>query len=967
MLVLGNELLLPLPAEINYEMPTGACMTDNGEMLVADSASARLVFTDSDMKVRRIESLNDASPLSRIMQVTGDGSYFYVRGVKYERNTSVIQSEKILRYDADGKNRTVLFEIESGRRNRFSSLYDCCVYEGKLYYVAEVPTDDIFSYHLAVYSVDISSETMHEPEPVFVSTVPYAYTSRYLPQKEQLYSTDFSGALFLETGNCCNKIETSGKTVRVFCPEKNGTIIYSDPVTWNVYIDDKVIAENVGAESISANQNYVLFDNEFDGSLMRYNRLSGETETIRSAGFSGPFGLLTALKFISVIYISAILLVLAVKFLIDAFEEKNYRLLKRLGIIAVGLIMAVAISGFYTRHIYQIKVDEIKEDVIVLSRFFAKTEDADDLSKTAELIDGLRNGKANLPELKDKIAKYDNYYGSFINSAEGKGSFCFVYLYARKGDSYFLSYDSMFHEQIGECFDYAPLTEKVMQNLNDASVSTIEGTETLFNVTPVYNSEGEIAGLVELGENFGVFKKQAAADSLELTMELLTAFVAVYLVLTEGRSLISGLKERRRRLALNNPNAELAAMRPLNFLFSLLTSFDGVILVLISREMLTAGEYPPNSITWLMALPSMAFSVGSPIGTVLYSALASRVPVKKLSVGSIVFMAACYVLIIPVIINNLFITFCILKFLSSIANSISYSMLSSMPYRTENENERYEATKDKALGGVSSSILGAMVGGLVSQKFGNISLYAVNAAAFLPLIILMLAVIPANCVYVKRNADKTVKSSLKDFGKFAFSVPMLSYFIFLTIPLMTAEGYKSYLFPLYSTAMDMPKMYVTNFYVFARVIMLIINEPVTKATKNIDYWKLSVFGMLAMSMAFMCFAVNSTIIWAIIMLLINAVLDKIVASSKAMMWPRQAKAAGLVIMETTSYMSIVERFIFSLKETILSAFLLLGNNAACTAVGIFCAVFTVLFALTTSTSAMAKGEAEQAAFKKYSE
>ncbi|MDO4219390.1 MAG: MFS transporter [Synergistaceae bacterium] len=958
---LGQKLLFPFPAEIKFDMPTGGCMTNSGEMLVTDSANTRLIFCDKKGKVCHIEKLDKTSPISRVIQLNKDDKYFYIRGVKLNSYTSLIQSEKVFRYDLDGKNRSLIFERTLKKQSQQHYFYNCCISGNRLYYITADPNEGSRKNTITVFSVDTYPETDDTPQRVFQSKILNIYKFQYLPHEKKLYSCDLLGHLYLESENNCWQIDLQGNTVGVFFTESDGSVIYSDPTNWNLYWDKTLIAENVESASLSSSEKYILFDNEYDGTLMRYNKLTKKTETLKSVQFSATFWVLTLLKFLSVIYIFALLFVLTVKFLISLFKNREYVLLRRIGFIVSGVFIVILISWFYTNYIYQMQLIEIKKDVLVQSKFFSDTADPESFSECAECFDRLQSHSGGVDDhaFEQMISKWAEYYGSYISAAESKGCFPYVALYPRIKDRYFITYNSTHYMQYGASFDFSSVITPTMDNLNKVGFSTLGGSESLYCMVPVKDTKGEIVGFIEVGEDFSEFKSKAASDILRLTVELLTIFVVIYLVLVEGKSLLLGLRRRKRYLLEKNPVPELTTVRSFSFLFYVLSSFDGVILVLISREMLISGGYSPNSITWLMSLPAVAWSIGLPIGTILYSFLASRIPIRKLAIGSIMLLAICLTLMIPAVMKNLFFAFVALKFFVGVAGCTSYSTISSMPFRTDNEVERYRGVRERTMGEVSGGVFGPLIAGFISHKFGNISLYVVNALNLVPLFVLMLIVLPKNCVYISRVSRKKGIGSLKNFGKFLISVPMLSYFVFLVLPLTITKGYKNYLFPLFSTSMEVSKLYITSFFVFARVIMLLINEPITKKARHIEHWKLTIMGMLAMGMAYLGFALNATFIWAVIMLLIDAVLSKIVSSSEEMLWPRQAKVFGLNIVETSNYMLLFDRIIYSFKEMLLSVFLLFGDKEACIAVGVFCVVFTILFALTTYRSALAKADAEQ--------
>lgn len=164
------------------------------------------------------------------------------------------------------------------------------------------------------------------------------------------------------------------------------------------------------------------------------------------------------------------------------------------------------------------------------------------------------------------------------------------------------------------------------------------------------------------------------------------------------------------------------------------------------------------------------------------------------------------------------------------------------------------------------------------------------------------------CVFLDFSSEKIYKKNevfLENvISIYFFSIPMLAFIIFILAPMMIASGYRTFIFPLFTQAMNMPKMYITNFYVFARVIMIILSDPIVKATKKIDYWNLTIYCDIAIGLSFMTFGIKTTVVWAIIMLVINSILDKIALPTKAMLWPRHAEAYGFDVAETPSRKSI---------------------------------------------------------------
>ena len=87
-----------------------------------------------------------------------------------------------------------------------------------------------------------------------------------------------------------------------------------------------------------------------------------------------------------------------------------------------------------------------------------------------------------------------------------------------------------------------------------------------------------------------------------------------------------------------------------------------------------------------------------------------------------------------------------------------------------------------------------------------------------------------------------------------------------------------------------------------------------------DYWKVVVIGMVSLGVFFLGFTLNSTIVWAIAVLIIVSILEKAMEPAKSMLTPRLAKAEGKDVAETGNILCIIEQFASSTKEIILSFF-----------------------------------------------
>ena len=253
-------------------------------------------------------------------------------------------------------------------------------------------------------------------------------------------------------------------------------------------------------------------------------------------------------------------------------------------------------------------------------------------------------------------------------------------------------------------------------------------------------------------------------------------------------------------------------------------------------------------------------------------------------------------------------------------------------------------------------MLGALISGFVFQDISqSVILYVISAALILPLILLLNQILPKDTYYVTPSAGQ---NTARSGGKlsFLFDKSILAYFFFAMLPMYMILGYDGYLFQLFADSVQMPTMYITTASVMASALLFMLADSIENLLRKIDHWKTVIFGIGLVGIAFLEFSINSGIVWALIMLVIAGAAETIVMPAREVVWNREAKAKGIPLESASAVVGLVHEIICGLKETMISAFLLLGTSGACVALGIFCLVFIVIFALFTRRKAMALPE-----------
>ncbi len=948
---LGSPLLLPFGWGITLDAPSAAYFSDDASLII-DRSGTRLLFLDQNEKVCGVQTFDGSSPLDFAAGVTRQGDSFYVWGYKLAKDSGYTKYDMILRYDASGKQLDAVYEADRTQANAERCFIIDVDTDGETLWVTELLGDPhncwncglgVFSRPLAEQSAALQTE--YELYNVWICA------ANYLPAQNALYISNQFGQLSFFSHTATVTVDYAKEHyAKNLIPLPDGTLVWSESTTRDLYRDNTLLIKDSNCYNhLSVDKNGFAYDDELNSCLHRVNVADGTVETLSKVSFSFGFGIRTALRFVCPIFLAAVLLVLVIIRSVKARKQKDGSVSRKGAMLLALFLIAGVISVFYTVQVVRTHEENRDEEITVMSRYFADTVDQSVLEDAVFRKEYLHDTEG-YERWENAWGKLYYLYSDFRDREDPTAKAAYINFYVRVDENFLCVFDSWTVNPIGFKLVGNSATE---DRTDQIQVFQRSSESLIYKTTPIYNGNGELTGLLLLGMDYQLTSSQIFSRCLDMTLTLTILFVTAFLLFTEGKKLLEGLQKKKQMQAEGKKNTEIALIRPLFFFFNLTSSFDGVILVLVAKDMLDAAGLSEAARLTLMAVPALVAGIGSIVGLPLGNLLAGKVPVRKLTVLSCVLCVVSFLGMSLSVRLNVFFLFCLLKFCSSILNSVLYGIFAAIPLREQDEKARFELLSDAEMGRIASMILGPLLGGVVAQVFSNEAIYLLNAAAFLPVIALLLVCMPKKEKYIIRQ--KSLFAG-KGFVKYVLSVPTLCYLLLLVIPAMTVGGYKNYLFPIYLSALDLPQIYITFFYVLALTVAMLLINPITQAIRGTDHWKRTVLTLVLIGVCFLGFLLNKTFYWAIIVLVINTVLEKLLKTSMTMLWPRQAQQHGLDLVSTSSLMSVFDQGAYAMKETVLSMFLLLGNNFACVAVGGFCLLCATLFSVLTRRSAMAKAE-----------
>ena len=191
------------------------------------------------------------------------------------------------------------------------------------------------------------------------------------------------------------------------------------------------------------------------------------------------------------------------------------------------------------------------------------------------------------------------------------------------------------------------------------------------------NNDGGVAGVIEVGSRFKSFESSVSRNLASRILALLVMMIVVYLAYAELRGCVGCLFTYRESRKTNARDAVAILTRPFTFCITLLINVDGVMAVLIARDILTAMGLSESSA--LIALPSIMLGIGMVLGQALYGWLGSRIDLRRLVVGcSIALISAAMLLVLAVAFNS-FWAYCVTKLLLAIPFGLLYALGYSLP------------------------------------------------------------------------------------------------------------------------------------------------------------------------------------------------------------------------------------------------------------------------------------------------
>jgi predicted MFS family arabinose efflux permease len=346
--------------------------------------------------------------------------------------------------------------------------------------------------------------------------------------------------------------------------------------------------------------------------------------------------------------------------------------------------------------------------------------------------------------------------------------------------------------------------------------------EWLYGVGPVYDSQGQVVAIFETGTELFAYRKANQEAITNLLLQLLTLLVAIIIFLVEVAYLTEVFRKRRltESTKLASWDEEVVAFnRPLSFLFFVSISLSAAFLSVFSRDLYQAvpvsGVLAWLPADFLIALPlsieSFAFGLTTFFGGFLLLLLPWR---PLLLLGASVSACGLYFSAVATHLELLMLG----RMLIGVGSGMVYMALRSLINRVRNPEVRSQQYAHFYAGMTAGVNVGLIIGSSLADQVGFAWVFYFGALLSFVVLILTLFI-----PYSRRKVllqKENPWESLKKLQPLFADQRTWFFFLLLILPTYIAGSFQQYYFPLWGDANGLSTADVGRFLLIGGLLII---------------------------------------------------------------------------------------------------------------------------------------------------
>ena len=742
----------------------------------------------------------------------GDGN-IYVHLVSYSEGVR-IEEEQVISLSPAGEKKIIVCKPRPGDAMRQSIISIMGTDSGVLYFCLD-------EQGLRVVSQDGSTVKEYSPD----SLENYIISAVYDAEKDTLYYSTYDGKIFRQTGDrkaeqLYDSSEADGSN-----PQdvglKDGSLYCADVGLRDVIVfdqggdaferlsEDAEFEDRSIAPMISGSVGGVATASEYD-----VFRLEGTAFEAMDAPTLSPRyvrdTILTWAALAVFILCAAVLIVLFVIYIINKSNTSTK-------ISIAVILLVVGVGALFLGLLFPNFQERFENEIFLREQFAAKA--------TMQKINRKSLGEITGPAdyMNEAYLDIKNSASEIFMNGEADKLYCMIY--RQVGDSICVIY-TLEDLYAGYPSEYTPEDLEELQAGEFAKLksSTSQGNY-LYVQLPITDEESNVVGFIEVGTETTELTEANNAMLRNLIINVLAMTVVIILFALEIISYMSGKKEYDAEWQkLDRPvKIPPKIFRFIVFLVFFFTNLTCAILPIYATKIAGSLRLFGMSSEFLAAIPISA----EVFSGALFSAIGSKVIRKLGSKKSIILSSLCFTAGLAVrIVPNLF-TLTIGSLILGMGWGIQLLMVNvQIAKLPEHEKDTgYAYYNIASLAGANSAVV---LGGFLVQWVSYGVLFAITAVSSIILFFVSSKYLISDDIPQEETETEETEGKKMNPIRFVFNPRVISFFLFMLIPLLIGGYFLYYMFPIIGSEWGLSETYIGYAYVLNGFFAVVLGKTATE-------------------------------------------------------------------------------------------------------------------------------------------
>lgn len=939
-----NEI--PLTTIHIFEQPSFAVTDDAGTLLVIEQSKTCVsILNNGEVTSVIYGGKENTDGFYYAEYVASDGEYVYIADVKYVEGSLAVETERITRYTHDGRFDSVLFEVsyDDDKPLQYGNIRDLQAQNGRLTFI--VKSDKFLELYALENAVPILIRKVNTDKAEDIRNI------HYNQNLDKIYAMTLRGELFCETDGELHfyqawSSDSSQNVPWEIASDNSGQIYLTDLGTRSVvklpdynivYKSDYIVYRLTINENnvLSLTDNTSVFQMQTDG--------AGLIQITESSYDTGYF-IMRAAVWATVILLAVFIAVILMRLIIRLFRGNQLQSFKFLALVVISTVLTAIIVT-----------------VNIMSNNIGKDSEKNriNLTQLCTAISGL-SGDTFGDDLSDihllgdykseAYMRVRSYLDPICLNAAEQGSNLYYLLYKYEGNTLYGVMD--YEDTFGTVYPMYDLEGSGYDEVANGTspylfeISSDSYGEWMFVAAPVFDSDGEIVGLIEIGTDlYGetLKRNQQITNIIVSTSVLLVLFLLIFsevIAASENVAENALIKDSR-------CSGMLELIRPLIFL-AFLADNTGTAFI----PQLSANIFAHSGLTFASTLGA-AFPISLKMLFVAIAALTGSALINKfgikivLAIGVAIQMAGLSLTGLAVFQNN----YLLLLAAETIAGSgLGLIIVSGniLPTYSNNEERRNNLFAGVNVGITSGVVVGASIGSYAAATAGYAVTFIISSAFLIPSLVMSFLCAPNICERaILKTSDANDKLSVISFLR---RKNVFSFLLLLMLPLLVILSFKDYVFPLFASENGYSDIAIGQALLFSGALALFVAPAASdKLLKRFGALGTNLFSGTLFSIALVLFAIIPT--WqnsVFVLFILNfAGCFGLVAQGVFFSSMRDVKKFG--VERAMGIFSLFDNLAQTAGPLLFGSLLIFGVRVACLAIGIMSFVFLLAFILSNSS------------------